>query len=203
MEEDGAGDWTPPTEAELKIIQAKRERSDKISTIMASYLLKGHRMLGSVCPVCETVLLQDKQQKIYCVACTEVDNEHAKDNPVLSGEAARRQIAESQFSDNIVSSDMAKTDIPEASNVSSSNELMGNSTETQSRQSDISHSCTRDEAKGSVPEAIRAVQEKMVWATKNLMQNACVEGSLRWCNLLKACAETLIVLNRVQCENID
>ena len=34
-------DWRPPTEAEKKVLMAKRERSDKISKRMAEYLLKG------------------------------------------------------------------------------------------------------------------------------------------------------------------
>ena len=36
-------DWRPPTEAEKKVLMAKRERSDKISKRMAEYLLKGMR----------------------------------------------------------------------------------------------------------------------------------------------------------------
>ena len=34
-------DWKPPTEAEQKVLMARRERSDKISKRMAQYLLKG------------------------------------------------------------------------------------------------------------------------------------------------------------------
>lgn len=45
-------EWKPPTEAEMKVLQAKRERSDKISKIMGDYLLKGYKMLGSSCGVC-------------------------------------------------------------------------------------------------------------------------------------------------------
>ena len=46
MEENGDNcnpdnDWKPPTEAEKKLIMARRERSDKISKRMAEYLLKG------------------------------------------------------------------------------------------------------------------------------------------------------------------
>ena len=37
-------EWTPPTEVEMKVLQVKRERSDKISKIMGDYLLK---VLGS------------------------------------------------------------------------------------------------------------------------------------------------------------
>ena len=34
-------EWVPPTEAEQKIINARRERSNKISKLMGDYLLKG------------------------------------------------------------------------------------------------------------------------------------------------------------------
>ena len=49
----GGYNWQPPTDAEMKIIQARRERSDKISSIMGEYLLKGYKMLSAVCDVCE------------------------------------------------------------------------------------------------------------------------------------------------------
>ena len=34
-------DWKPPSDAEQKVLRARRERSDKISKRMAEYLLKG------------------------------------------------------------------------------------------------------------------------------------------------------------------
>ena len=45
-------EWQPPTEAELKILQARRERSDKISKLMGAYLLKGYKMMGTNCSTC-------------------------------------------------------------------------------------------------------------------------------------------------------
>ena len=45
-------EWEPPTEAEMKVIQARRERQDKISKLMGDYLLKGYKMLGEGCDVC-------------------------------------------------------------------------------------------------------------------------------------------------------
>ncbi|KAF0308824.1 Sjoegren syndrome/scleroderma autoantigen 1 [Amphibalanus amphitrite] len=74
-------EWTPPTEAEMKVIQAKRERADKISNLMGSYLLKGYKMLNETCPKCTTIYLRDKQDELYCVACVEVDTDTEKDNP--------------------------------------------------------------------------------------------------------------------------
>jgi uncharacterized Zn finger protein (UPF0148 family) len=126
-------DWKPPTEAEQKVLMARRERSDKISKRMAQYLLKGksnfidnnkrcsydgshlwtgfnirkkiifkfnlflgHKMLATTCQVCDTIELQDKQEKIFCIACTEIDcQENVKDNPALSTTAANRTLAES------------------------------------------------------------------------------------------------------------
>ncbi|XP_792794.4 uncharacterized protein LOC587999 [Strongylocentrotus purpuratus] len=90
-------DWTPPTEAEMKVIQAKKERSDKISKLMGDYLLKGYRMLATTCTHCGTILLRDKQQKDYCVTCSELATEHAKDDPALSAEAARSQVREQEL----------------------------------------------------------------------------------------------------------
>jgi len=45
-------EWTPPTEAEMKISEARRERSDRISKIMGGYLLKGFKMLSAQCTTC-------------------------------------------------------------------------------------------------------------------------------------------------------
>ena len=49
--------WKPPTEAEMKVIQARRERSDRISKVMGSYLLKGYKMLASECGRCGVSVL--------------------------------------------------------------------------------------------------------------------------------------------------
>ncbi|MGH0144190.1 UNVERIFIED_CONTAM: hypothetical protein FKN15_005905 [Acipenser sinensis] len=77
-------DWEPPSQSEMKVIQARRERQDKISKLMGGYLLKGYRMLGECCEECSTILMQDKQKKNYCVACQELDSDMDKDNPVCS-----------------------------------------------------------------------------------------------------------------------
>lgn len=44
--------WEPPTEAETKVLQARRERQDRISRLMGDYLLRGYRMLGETCGDC-------------------------------------------------------------------------------------------------------------------------------------------------------
>ncbi|XP_028322952.1 protein ZNRD2 isoform X1 [Gouania willdenowi] len=89
--------WEPPSEAEMKVIQARRERQDKISKLMGDYLLKGYKMLGDCCDVCGTILLQDRQQKNYCVSCQELDSDVDKDNPALNAQAALSQVRERQL----------------------------------------------------------------------------------------------------------
>ena len=96
---DSEEDWTPPSEAQMKVIQAKRERSDKISKLMGDYLLKGYKMLATSCGVCYTVELQDRSGLKFCVACQEVDcHETSKDDPALSQHAAERVVEEQAFS---------------------------------------------------------------------------------------------------------
>ncbi|XP_059206981.1 protein ZNRD2 [Centropristis striata] len=90
-------EWEPPTEAEMKVIQARRERQDKISKLMGGYLLKGYKMLGECCELCGTILLQDKQHKNYCVSCQELDSDVDKDNPALNAQAALSQVRERQL----------------------------------------------------------------------------------------------------------
>jgi len=87
-------DWEPVSAAEMKVIQAKQERSNKISKIMGDYLLKGYKMLASSCEDCGCILLQDKQSRLYCVACNECDVEGSKDDPALSQIAADSKIRE-------------------------------------------------------------------------------------------------------------
>lgn len=58
-------EWEPPTESEMKVIQARRERQDKISKLMGDYLLKGYKMLGECCDVCQVSLWGQQCLKMY------------------------------------------------------------------------------------------------------------------------------------------
>ena len=63
LEEDS--EWAPPSEAEQKVINARRERSDKISKLMSEYLLKGYKMLATTCPKCMSIELKTREGEIY------------------------------------------------------------------------------------------------------------------------------------------
>ena len=51
-------------------------------------------MLDRLCPVCNTILLQDRNIQDYCVACQEIESETSKDDPATSAEAAAAAIKE-------------------------------------------------------------------------------------------------------------
>ena len=121
-------EWIPPSEAQLKVISARRERSDKISKLMGEYMLKGYKMLATTCTICDTIELQvrtedllihrlfvvrtshilvhfqDRSGKLYCVACQEVDSaENAKDDPARTRSRERtREETEDDDQDGLV-----------------------------------------------------------------------------------------------------
>ncbi|KAH6926839.1 hypothetical protein HPB50_022565 [Hyalomma asiaticum] len=191
-------EWKPPSEAELKVLEARRERMDKISSIMGDYLLKGYKMLSDVCDVCSTILLEDRQRRAYCIACSEVDTmENVKDNPVLSDAAAQRLVEERQASSELnapsqstLSEEIHHDSAPppplvprRATTVISSSASLP--TAVKNRDQDV-------------VAAMQAVQGKMAWATRELKMCSSVELSIQMCNLIKTCAEAITALNDIR-----
>ena len=56
-------EWRPPTTAELKVIEKRRERNDKISALLGSYMLRGYKMLGDYNSISR---VSDGPQPIAC-----------------------------------------------------------------------------------------------------------------------------------------
>ncbi|VDN99701.1 unnamed protein product [Rodentolepis nana] len=61
--------------------ERQRQRSDKISQILGQYLLKGWRMLDKSCPTCDTILMLNREGKLFCVSCNEIDNQNPEPKP--------------------------------------------------------------------------------------------------------------------------
>ncbi|KAM4546272.1 protein ZNRD2 [Fundulus diaphanus] len=211
--------WEPPTEAEMKVIQARRERQDKISKLMGDYLLKGYRMLGDTCEVCGTVLLQDRQQKNYCVSCQELDSDIDKDNPALNPQAALSQVREWQ----LAAQSPAVTRVPELNGGQSTSSQAG-VTVPQPRPEHCEGAAAGGRAALPPPavasppppasataaapirppvcpqtstrlpvleEAEEAVLTKLRWATAQLESSASLEASIQLCSLISSCANSL------------
>ncbi|XP_034033986.1 protein ZNRD2 isoform X2 [Thalassophryne amazonica] len=216
---NGDFEWEPPTEAEMKVIQARRERQDKISKLMGDYLLKGYKMLGECCDQCGTILLQDRQQKNYCVSCQELDSDIDKDNPALNAQAALSQVRERQ----LASQSPAPLQTAEVSGGPDSTSI--NASVPQPRP----EHCEGAAAGGRAPlppptvppppapaaaaavlaptrpsicpqntalrpvlqEAEEAVLTKLRWATAQLQSSASLEMSIQLCSLIASCANSL------------
>ncbi|XP_041864977.1 protein ZNRD2 isoform X2 [Melanotaenia boesemani] len=185
---------------------------------MGDYLLKGYKMLGECCDACGTILLQDKQQKNYCVSCQELDSDIDKDNPALNAQAALSQVRERQLA--------AQSPAP-----SQASELNGgpcNSQASSSVPQPRPEHCEGAAAGGravvpppAVPvpaapastsalaptrppvslqsstlrpvleEAEEAVLTKLRWATTQLQSSTCLEASIQLCSLITSCANSL------------
>ncbi|XP_002730711.1 protein ZNRD2-like isoform X2 [Saccoglossus kowalevskii] len=193
--------WEPPTESEMKIIRAKRERSDKISSLMGSYMLKGYKMLGTSCELCGTILLRDKQQNDYCVACNELDTEHAKDNPVLSSEAAKVQAREYSMQSSTQSTERSsgpyevlqnpqQEDVAHRAAPANMNPVRPQLASGQAAASTV-------ESKSLIDDSIDAVTSKLAWANDELVKSSSCETCTQFCVLIKACAEALKALEHV------
>ncbi|KAK5614294.1 hypothetical protein CRENBAI_004265 [Crenichthys baileyi] len=211
-------EWKPPTEAEMKVIQARRERQDKISKLMGDYLLKGYKMLGDSCEVCGTILLQDKRQKNYCVSCQELDSDIDKDNPALNPQAALSQVrerqlaAQSQALTNVCelsggqSSSQAGVSVPQPRPehcegaaaggrailpppvVASPSSPVSTTTLAPIRPLVSPQSST---LQPDLEEAEEAVLTKLRWATTQLQSSASLETSIQLCSLISSCANSL------------
>lgn len=212
MDEDDV--WTPPTDAEMKVILARRERSDKISKLMGEYLLKGYKMLGISCEICGTILLKDKHDSNYCVACSELDTDLAKDDPALSSRAANSQVQEGEF--NQVTSAIINQDPPRSTHPATQEDtpmFNGASAFPPASSSQFSvrdESCSprtgmsmehsnpglslrklTSEERETLLDSESALQFKLSWATQQLKQADSIEGSIPLCELIKACADAL------------
>ncbi|XP_032433144.1 protein ZNRD2 [Xiphophorus hellerii] len=209
-------EWEPPTEAEMKVIQARRERQDKISKLMGDYLLKGYKMLGDCCEVCGTVLLQDRQQKNYCVSCQELDSDIDKDNPALNPQAALSQVRERQLAAQVLAaapelnggptSSQASVLVPQPRPehcegaaaggrallpppvVASPPPPASTTTLAPIRPPVCPQNTTLQPV---LEEAEEAVLTKLRWATTQLQSSASLEASIQLCSLISSCANSL------------
>ncbi|XP_071080318.1 protein ZNRD2-like [Haliotis cracherodii] len=197
IHEDSDYEWKPPSEAEMKIIRARRERDNKISQRMGDYLLKGYKMLGTVC-TCGTILLQDKQGSNYCIACSELDSDADKDNPVRNQAAALSQVREQQLSsERLVGEESVEQSAPPSG--------PGATPATHPTPTTHSHDSVTSTVPSTlrltsgmqavispvVPESVDILHRKLAWASKELQQTSSVEYSIQLCQLIKHCADAI------------
>lgn len=190
----------------MKVIEARRERQDKISKLMGDYLLKGYRMLADACVECGTILLQDKKQKEYCVACQELNSDVDKDNPALNPQAALTQVRERQRLYNgepehpfsLCPQDLSLGTAGVPPSAARSHPLPSPHQPDEAAAAAPRPTPTPAPALAGTPgQAERAVLRKMAWASGELERAASVEYSAQLCGLIRSCAESLHSLKRL------
>ncbi|XP_052617231.1 protein ZNRD2 [Peromyscus californicus insignis] len=187
--------WEPPTEAETKVLQARRERQDRISRLMGDYLLRGYRMLGDTCADCGTILLQDKQRKIYCVACQELDSDVDKDNPALNAQAALSQAREHQ---------LASATEPATGSRATPQPPVPRPEHCEGAAAGLKAAAQGPPLPAAPPNADvvastqTALLQKLTWASVELGSSTSLETSVQLCGLIRACAEALCSLKQLQ-----
>ncbi|XP_062821374.1 protein ZNRD2 [Anolis carolinensis] len=206
-------EWEPPSEAELKVIQARRERQDKISKLMGDYLLKGYRMLGDCCEECGTILLQDKQKKLYCVACQELNSDVDKDNPALNAQAALSQVRERQLATNAEDNNaspaaayLSALPLAPVRHVPRPEHCEGAAAGLRASAPApvlplgpaMAAPCPAAPLSGTLTLAEEAILQKIGWAGQELRHSASVEASIQLCTLIRSCTESLKSLKELQ-----
>ncbi|XP_061818920.1 protein ZNRD2 isoform X2 [Nerophis lumbriciformis] len=214
-------EWEPPTEAEMKVIQARRERQDQISKVMGDYMLKGYKMLGDCCDVCGTILLQDRRQKNYCVSCQELDSDVDKDNPALNAQAALSQVRERRLAAQApAESDAAPVSgdangpvggaVPQprpehCEGAAAGGRALLPPTVAPSPAAPVTVVVPAAAAAPATPlvvgrpapapgvlqDAEEAVMTKLRWASSQLQSSTSLEFSIQLCNLISSCANSL------------
>ncbi|XP_041351972.1 protein ZNRD2-like isoform X2 [Gigantopelta aegis] len=205
-------DWQPPSEAEMKLIRARRDRSDKISKLMGDYLLKGYKMLSTVCD-CGTILLQDRNGDDYCIACNELDSDTEKDDPLTNEAAALAQVREQELGLLREGGASPMSSVSDSPQVPVSERFLTPSTgATKLKTSNSTHEVLQRPANCSVlhneiqcsvgdsqsvvdhVDALNTLNKKLCWATSELDKTASVEYSIQLCNLIKSCASAIQAL---------
>ncbi|XP_061174810.1 protein ZNRD2-like [Saccostrea echinata] len=183
----------------MKILEARRERSDRISKLMGDYLLKGYKMLGNVCEVCDTILLEDKQAQKYCIACRELDTDTCKDDPVVSSTAARSLTEERQGMTQTIG--LASQSSVRNPTVQGQQHILPHTTDSRLDLYETGAQNLQKLSGGSQSvgahhisacnSAVDSLCDKIKWASEELKHSSGVEYSIQLCNLIKASADAL------------
>uniref|UniRef100_A0A7N5JRI0 Protein ZNRD2-like n=1 Tax=Ailuropoda melanoleuca TaxID=9646 RepID=A0A7N5JRI0_AILME len=172
---------------------------------MSEYLLKGYRMLGDCCEECGTILLQDKQKKLYCVTCQELNSDVDKDNPALNAQAALSQVRERQLaanSDGVASAECLSS-LPPARQVPRPEHCEGAASglRAPAPAPALPASVAAPAAAltlSPLAAAEEALLQKISWASHQLQESATIERSIQLCSLIRSCAEALKSIEQLQ-----
>uniref|UniRef100_A0A2C9K223 Uncharacterized protein n=1 Tax=Biomphalaria glabrata TaxID=6526 RepID=A0A2C9K223_BIOGL len=210
-------EWQPPTEAEMKIIKARQERSNKISQIMSTYLLKGYKMLGSVCSECDVSF----QSKILNPAaasslakelssCGAKSKESAPVTTPLSSVIPSLSGGDTtglRLTDSLSDSCLTPMAAPQPSAM---REIKIENLEFEHPSGGVSSLCASDwphaniahsghysHPSGTLTRNMDILVDKVEWACQALRDTRDLDYSIRLCQMIKAAGEAINALRKV------
>ncbi|XP_067170905.1 protein ZNRD2 isoform X2 [Apteryx mantelli] len=131
----------------------------------------------------KTILLQDKQRQLYCVACQELDSDADKDDPALNAQAALSQAREHQRA-GASGGPRPAARRPEHCEGAAP-------PEPAAAAAPPAEPGPPEEAAEVLAAARAAVLRKLAWAARELPRSASAEAGVQLCALVRACAEAL------------
>ncbi|MEQ2313021.1 hypothetical protein AMECASPLE_037315, partial [Ameca splendens] len=164
-----------------------------------------------------TILLQDRQERNYCVSCQELDSDIDKDNPALNPRAALSQVRERQ----LATQSQAVTRVREVAIGQSSPQASMPISQPRPEHCEGAASvprpllplpvvipsspastttllpirppiCPRSSTRQpDLEEAEEVVLTKLRWATAQLQSSASLDTSIQLCSLISSCAKCL------------
>ncbi|XP_072776606.1 protein ZNRD2 isoform X2 [Taeniopygia guttata] len=164
--------------------EARRERLDRASRAMGALLLRGYRMLGSCCPECGTILLQDKEQRLLCVSCQEPEGGNAP-RPERGSAAAAAPRGAAPAAPG-ADGDGAGAEFPACpGSAGAGADFPG------SAGAGADFPGCPGSPGAAVAAARAALLQKLLWASRELPRTGSVDGSARLCRLMRDCAHAL------------
>ncbi|CBY35586.1 unnamed protein product [Oikopleura dioica] len=177
-------DWTPPSAAEMEVMKQKRNRSDRVSSLMGQYMLKGYRMLDKYCPICSSILLQTPQAQggtNYCVSCVDVAAEEA------AAEAKKQPKA----------AFVVPKSKPKATLVKSSQAVTPVVTKQETVKNVSSHDSTVTSNDNAMERVQQLISDKMVSLAEDLNNTTSATATRELLALIKECSETVTVVKNL------
>uniref|UniRef100_A0A8U7NGY6 Zinc ribbon domain containing 2 n=1 Tax=Corvus moneduloides TaxID=1196302 RepID=A0A8U7NGY6_CORMO len=166
--------------------EARRERQDRASRAMGGLLLRGYRMLGSACPRCGTILLQDKEQRLLCVTCQDPEGDLGRGLRIWGGEGPLPS-----HSPPLLSPPPPPAAPPPPAPRPEHCEGAAAAFRGAAPGPPEPPEPPESPGGGAVGAARAALLQKLLWAAQELPRTASLEASAQLCGLVRACADAL------------
>ncbi|VDN13866.1 unnamed protein product [Dibothriocephalus latus] len=186
-------DATMATEEDIAMRQY-RARSDKISSIMGGYLLKGWRMLGETCDACDTILLMDREGQTYCIGCSEIDGKHDPPAPAVTsgggltnGASGDKQLTPVSQDSHTTTREYAVLTEHPASSVEMATVMVPRAPSNQSLETGPST---------GLPAPVSAIRDKLLFCLSRLESCDSAEEIQQWAGAIKGLSEAFVCVKK-------